>query len=84
MRGGKLYLKKGIVVDVSQPTVCDVHFPDLGETVQVSECAGGGQGRLGPSPPLFHFFIFSTPLFFFIFFVCFSTPLLIQGAPRLM
>ncbi|GAB4821491.1 hypothetical protein N2152v2_008537 [Parachlorella kessleri] len=34
VRGGKLYLKKGVVVDVSQPTVCDVHFPDIRETVQ--------------------------------------------------
>ena len=40
-RGGKLYLKKEVVVDVSQPTVCDVHFPDIRETVQV----GRGQGH---------------------------------------
>ena len=32
--GGRLYLKKGVVVDVKAPTLCDVHFEGLGESFQ--------------------------------------------------
>lgn len=40
--GGRVYLKKGTVVDVAMPRVCDVHLDDLARTVQVG---GGGGGR---------------------------------------
>ncbi|KFM24992.1 Protein MOS2 [Auxenochlorella protothecoides] len=32
--GGRVYLKKGTVVDVAMPRVCDVHLDDLARTVQ--------------------------------------------------
>lgn len=35
LRGGKLYLKKGVVVDVAQPTVCDVVMDDTKEVITV-------------------------------------------------
>ncbi len=37
VHGGRLYLKKGTIVDVKIPTVCDVYFGDIREHVQVSE-----------------------------------------------
>ncbi|KAI7838635.1 hypothetical protein COHA_007562 [Chlorella ohadii] len=33
VRGGRLYLKKGTIVDVKAPTVCDVFIDDLKESV---------------------------------------------------
>ena len=33
---GRVYLKKGTVVDVKTPTVCDVFLDDLNESVLVS------------------------------------------------
>jgi hypothetical protein len=33
LRGGALYLKKGVIVGVHQPTVCDVYVADGGETI---------------------------------------------------
>jgi G patch domain/KOW motif-containing protein len=40
-KGGRFYLKKGVVVDVSAPTVCDVFIEGTREAVQ-----GLRQGQL--------------------------------------
>lgn len=55
--GGRIYLKKGTVVDVAMPRVCDVHLADLAKTVQVRAGERGGNAWVGfrrsmPATPL--------------------------------
>ena len=35
LHGGKYYLKKGVVIDVKTPTLCDVFLDDIKQTVTV-------------------------------------------------
>ena len=47
LRGGRLYLKKGTVVDVKTPTLCDVFMDGLNESVLVGGPGAGGVGGGG-------------------------------------
>lgn len=39
---GRVYLKKGTIVDVTSPQTCDVHVDDARVTVQVRAAQGRG------------------------------------------